>query len=283
MEQLVAAGAEIQETPTAAPAHTVQEHTVNTTASGEQRQETGASEMARTPLQRVQDALKRRFGREILRTSTSRPRTAACSGGDQRGEEEAVVLLQNNALVQRRAGKEPITTRQHAQEEGRFYAPATGDTRLRTTPATRCGRSSNLNPRREGGSSSDVRRTEQRRTETAANTPWGQWTAAGGPAKDNVTTQTSITAVMEESRRARLDRQIRQRDHTDFGRKAWIQSDKSSSAWVTTCPKEHSRLTEKQFPVVAQAYFGVGQRCLVGLVGRQIRQKAGRGKEVRDT
>jgi hypothetical protein len=42
-------------------------------------------------------------------------------------------------------------------------------------------------------------------------------------------------------------------------------------------------LTEKPFPVVVQAYFGVGQRCLVGLVGRQIRQKAGRGKDVRDT
>jgi hypothetical protein len=80
-----------------------------------------------------------------------------------------------------------------------------------------------------------------------------------------------------------LNRQFLQRDHTDFGRKAWLQSDKSSSAWVTTCPKEHIRLTERQFPVVAQAYFGVGQQCLVGLVGRQIRRKAGRGKDVRDT
>ena len=81
--------------------------------------------------------------------------------------------------------------------------------------------------------------------ETTAATPWGLWTAAGIPAKDNVVSRASITTIVEESRKTQLDRQIRQRDHTDFGRKAWIQSDKSSSAWVTTCPKKHSRLTEK--------------------------------------
>ena len=71
-----------------------------------------------------------------------------------------------------------------------------------------------------------------------------------------------------------------QRDPTDCGRKAWVQSDNSSRAWVTTCPKEHSRLAERQFPVVAHTHFGVGQQCLVGLVGRQIQQKAERGEDV---
>jgi len=83
--------------------------------------------------------------------------------------------------------------------------------------------------------------------------------------------------------RTQLDRHIRQWDHTDFGRLAWIQSDKSSSAWVTTCHKEHNKLTDRQFPVVAQTYFGVGQQCLVGLVRLHIRQKTRRGKEFRET
>ena len=157
--------------------------------------------MGRTPLQRLQDALRRRFGSEILRTSSSRPGTTSGSGSVQRGEEATVLLLQDNALVHKRAGKAPMTAQQQVQKEGRFYATATGDTRLRTTPALRCGRPSNLNPRREGGSPSDVRRTEQHRTEATANTPWGLWTAAGGHAKDNVTTQASITAIVEESRK----------------------------------------------------------------------------------
>jgi len=34
-------------------------------------------------------------------------------------------------------------------------------------------------------------------------------------------------------------------------------------------------LNARQFPVVAQTYFGVKQRCLEGLVGQSIRQKSG--------
>ena len=32
--------------------------------------------------------------------------------------------------------------------------------------------------------------------------------------------------------------------------------------------------------MVVQTYFGMGQQCLVGLVGRQIQQKAERGEDV---
>ena len=35
-----------------------------------------------------------------------------------------------------------------------------------------------------------------------------------------------------------MGREISLRDKSDFGRKTWMQSDKSSSAWVTACPKE---------------------------------------------
>jgi hypothetical protein len=67
---------------------------------------------------------------------------------------------------------------------------------------------------------------EQQWTKTRANTPWGLWTAAGGPTKDVIVSQAIITSIFEENRRTQLDKDIMQRDHTDFGRKAWIQSDK---------------------------------------------------------
>ncbi len=46
-----------------------------------------------------------------------------------------------------------------------------------------------------------------------------------------------------------------------------MQSDKNNSAWVTSCPKEHSALNASQFPVVCQTCFGVPQTCLEGLKG----------------
>jgi hypothetical protein len=46
-----------------------------------------------------------------------------------------------------------------------------------------------------------------------------------------------LTATLDETRRVKIDNEIRRRDHADFGRKAWIHADKMSNAWVTTCPK----------------------------------------------
>ena len=46
-----------------------------------------------------------------------------------------------------------------------------------------------------------------------------------------------MTATLDETRRVKIDNEIRRRDHADFGRKAWIHADKMSNAWVTTCPK----------------------------------------------
>ena len=62
-----------------------------------------------------------------------------------------------------------------------------------------------------------------------------------------------------------------------------MQPDKSSSAWVTVCPKDHNGLSTRQFLVVVQTYFGLEQQCLTGLVGQYIRQKAGGGREDRET
>jgi hypothetical protein len=109
------------------------------------------------------------------------------------------------------------------------------------------------------------------------------WTSAEDAVKEVKTSQATLTATLDETRRIKVDREIRSKDHTVFGRKAWIQAGMMSIAWVTACPKEHNELNVMQFPVVAQTYFGVGQTGLVGLVGQTIRQKAGRGKSVRET
>ena len=97
------------------------------------------------------------------------------------------------------------------------------------------------------------------------------------------TSQATLTATLDETRRVKIDNDIRRRNQSDFGMKAWIQTDKRSSSWVTTCPKEHNALSDGQLLVVVQTYFGAGQSCLVGLVGQTIRHKAGRGMSVRET
>ncbi len=57
--------------------------------------------------------------------------------------------------------------------------------------------------------------------------------------KDAVISHATLTVILEESMRDMLGREISQRDQSDFGRKAWVQSNKSSNASVTSCPKEH--------------------------------------------
>jgi len=49
------------------------------------------------------------------------------------------------------------------------------------------------------------------------------------------------------------------------------------------CPKEHNLLSDRQFPVVAQTYFGVKQTCREALTVLPIRQKTRGGREERRT
>ncbi len=85
--------------------------------------------------------------------------------------------------------------------------------------------------------------------------------------KDLHVTQGSLSATVDDNMRHKMDRFMRARDHKEIARKAWIQGDKNNNAWVTSCPKEHSALNARQFPVIAQTYFGVAHGCLEGLVG----------------
>jgi len=114
------------------------------------------------------------------------------------------------------------------------------------------------------------------------NTPWGLWSAARKEKKDMHVTQDNISTMIDDIIRHKLDRRMRAMEHTEFQRKAWMQTNRSSSAWVTTCPKEHNALNARQFPAVAQTYFGVAHPCLEGVVGQAILQKSGRrGKQLR--
>ena len=158
-----------------------------------------------------------------------------------------------------------------------------GERIQQTPPTTRCANIRKRPTKSPLGQPAATRTDEGRPRTTQANTPWRMWTASEGAAKEMQTSQATVTATLDETRRIRIDNELRKRDQTGFGRKAWIQADKISGSWVTAFPKEHSALNATQFPVVVQKYFGVGQSCLVGLVGQTIRQKAGRGKSVRGT
>ena len=80
--------------------------------------------------------------------------------------------------------------------------------------------------------------------------PWGLWSDAGNEKMDVYVTQGNLTATMDGSKRHRVNDHMKDKEHDNFGRKAWLQSDRNNSAWVTACPKEHSSLDARQFPVV---------------------------------
>ena len=109
--------------------------------------------------------------------------------------------------------------------------------------------------------------------------PWSLWSAAQAGKSENTAVQANIAAVMDESMRACAQREQEPRPHENFAIKAWMQADRSSGAWIWTCPKEHNMLNQRQFPVMIHTYFGVGQECLKGLVGKTIQQKYGGSME----
>ena len=143
-----------------------------------------------------------------------------------------------------------------------------------TPPTTRYAGTHHRHMKSPLGQSTATRPEEARQQTSQANTPWRMWTATEGAVNEMQTSQATLTVTLDETRRMKIDIEIWKRDHADFGRKAWIQLDMMSSTWVTTCPKDHNALNARQFPVVGHTYFGVGQTCLVGLVGHLIRQKA---------
>ena len=75
-----------------------------------------------------------------------------------------------------------------------------------------------------------------------ANTPWGLWSAAGKEKKDSHVAQGSLSATMDDHMRHKLIEHMKGTHQDDFGKKAWMQSDRNNNAWVTACPKEHSSL-----------------------------------------
>jgi hypothetical protein len=79
--------------------------------------------------------------------------------------------------------------------------------------------------------------------------------------------QSNLSLVMDESQKFDTSKRFEDMQKANFGRKAWMQTDRASNAWVTTCPKKHIRLNVKRFPVMAQIYIGVRHYCFEELVG----------------
>ncbi len=109
----------------------------------------------------------------------------------------------------------------------------------------------------EDGKGTTPTSQSQQRADPMANTPWGLWLSAEKEKKDSSVSQGSLSATMDDNMIHKLNEHMRGKQHDDFERKAWMQRDKSSSAWVTSCLKEHISLNKNQFQVVCQTYFGV--------------------------
>ena len=140
--------------------------------------------MGRTPLQRLHDALRRRFGNNIIMTPAKNGEVGGNNrDAHRRGEITMEFHGESPEQRRRRLGKSPMRE-EKAQEPEMSHNPGAKRGEATKNPALqniRYYRASNLRPRRPGGHQADMHHAAQQRTETRANTPWGLWTATGGP------------------------------------------------------------------------------------------------------
>jgi len=71
------------------------------------------------------------------------------------------------------------------------------------------------------------------------------WIATQEGKSEYTMAHANITTVLDGIKKAWVDRELMPRPHDDFVRKAWMQTDKSSNAWVWAGPKEHCRINER--------------------------------------
>jgi len=227
---------------------------------------------SRTQLHKLRDAIRRRFGQQTIRSKAEITVNM---------EHTAGTSIETSEQRRLRLGKAPMEPQELRSEENlqTHEIPREQRRAAPTPPTAQYPRRAADFPGRTRIKTRPAWEAEEAETGAAANTPWGLWTATDGAQKDNVVSHATLATILEESRRDMLGREISQRDQSYFGRKAWMQSDKSSRAWVTDCPKGHNGLNARQFPLVVHAYFGVEQQCLTGLVGQYIRQKSRRREE----
>ena len=193
----------------------------------------GNGEADQTPLQRMHQQLRERFGADIRR----RPEEAA----RQQDRLNVQSLLQEGSPTTstsqqeapeeryRRMGKAPMT------ETTPTTPPSGGRERLQQTPpTTRYAGACHRPTTSPLGQPTAARTNGGRPRTTQANTPWRMWTSTEGAVNEVQTSQATLTATLDGSRRVKIDKDIRKRDQTDFGKKAWIQADKMISSWVTS-------------------------------------------------
>ena len=171
-----------------------------TSATGEATQRD-----SRTPLQKQRDALRRRFGQEAIRieAEVNRRMERTVGTSTETTEQRRLRIGKGPMEPQELRGEENLQTQEIPGEQGRA-AP--------TPPTAQYPRRAADFPGRTRSRTRPVRDAEEAKTGAAANTPWSLWTAADGEQKDNVVSQATLTAILEESRRDMMGKEISQRD-----------------------------------------------------------------------
>jgi hypothetical protein len=179
--------------------------------------------------------------------------------------------LHQNAEAIRRLGKAPMENPTQAQAT----PPEQVHAHARTPPTRQHAEGSSSRQRatsaiEEVDTWAAAAHPDRLRRIPEGNTPWGLWSAAGKGQKDLQVSQGSLSPTMDNIKRYKLNEHLTNKQSDDFSRKAWMQIDRNSNAWVTACPKENNAPNSKQFPIVVQTYFGVAQQCLASLESQPI-------------
>ena len=84
---------------------------------------------------------------------------------------------------------------------------------------------------------------------------------------------------MDDIRRHMMDKIMKARDHKEFAKKG-IDAMREKQQRLSYGVPERAQRVERQFPIVAQTYFGVARECLEGMVGQKILQKSSSGGRI---
>ena len=82
--------------------------------------------------------------------------------------------------------------------------------------------------------------------------------------------QGSLTTAREKCGFQKLDVSIRSLPREDVRRLAWLNVDRFSAAWVSTCPSGDTWLSDAEFVEIACRYFGLPSPSCGPLVGQAI-------------
>ncbi len=74
-----------------------------------------------------------------------------------------------------------------------------------------------------------------------------------------VTAQSSLSAILHQNRAHSVTTSLISRDHTDFAKKSWIQSDATSGTWCGPIPSNTTYLTSVNFLWLRKRILGLNK------------------------